>query len=48
MAQLNITLNQEEILSLLKENSGDAFKKRYYSRPFSPLCAFWINLVHFH
>ena len=27
MAQLNITLNQEEILSLLKENSGDAFKK---------------------
>ena len=27
MAQLNITLNQEEILSLLQENSGDAFKK---------------------
>jgi len=27
MAQLNITLNQEEILSLLNENSGDAFKK---------------------
>ncbi len=27
MAQLNITLNQEEILSLLQENSSDAFKK---------------------
>ena len=27
MAQLNITLNQEEILSLLKENNKDAFKK---------------------
>lgn len=27
MAQLNITLNQEEILSLLQENSGDALKK---------------------
>ena len=27
MAQLNITLNQEEILSLLQENSGEAFKK---------------------
>ena len=27
MAQLNITLNQEEILSLLQENSRDAFKK---------------------
>lgn len=27
MAQLNITLNQEEILALLQENSGDAFKK---------------------
>ena len=27
MAQLNNTLNQEEILSLLQENSGDAFKK---------------------
>lgn len=27
MAQLNITLNQEEILQLLANNSGDAFKK---------------------
>ena len=27
MAQLNITLNQEEILQLLSTNSGDAFKK---------------------
>ena len=27
MAQLNITLNQEEILQLLSENSGEAFKK---------------------
>ena len=27
MAQLNNTLNQEEILSLLKENNKDAFKK---------------------
>ena len=27
MAQLNITLNQEEILQLLSENSGDAFKR---------------------
>ena len=28
MAQLNITLkNQEEILSLMKENCGDDFKK---------------------
>lgn len=26
MAQLNITLNQEEILQLLKNNTGDAFK----------------------
>lgn len=27
MAQLNITLNQEEILQLLGENRGDAFRK---------------------
>ena len=27
MAQLNITLNQEEILQLLSENSGDCFKR---------------------
>ncbi len=27
MAQLNITLNQEEILQLISENSGEAFKK---------------------
>ena len=27
MAQLNITLNQEEILQLLSNNSGEAFKK---------------------
>lgn len=27
MAQLNITLNQEEILSLLNDNCGEAFKK---------------------
>ena len=27
MAQLNITLNQEEILTLLQEDSGNAFKK---------------------
>lgn len=27
MAQLNITLNQEEILSLLNQDSGEAFKK---------------------
>ena len=27
MAQLNITLNQEEILQLLSENSGECFKK---------------------
>ena len=27
MAQLNIKLNQEEILSFLQENSGEAFKK---------------------
>ena len=27
MAQLNITLNQEEILQLLSQNSGDAFRK---------------------
>ena len=27
MAQLNITLNQKEILQLLSENSGEAFKK---------------------
>ena len=27
MAQLNITLNQEEILQLLSQNSGEAFKK---------------------
>ena len=26
MAQLNITLNQEEILQLLSENPGDAFR----------------------
>ena len=27
MAQLNITLNQDEILLLLAKNSGEAFKK---------------------
>ena len=27
MAQLNITLNQEEILQMLSQNSGDAFRK---------------------
>ena len=27
MAQLNITLNQDEILQLLSENSGECFKK---------------------
>lgn len=27
MAQLNVTLNQEEILQLLSQNSGDAFRK---------------------
>ena len=27
MAQLNVTLNQEEILSLLQDNSGEAFRK---------------------
>ncbi len=31
MAQLNITLNQDEILELLAKNSGEAFKKCYYS-----------------
>ena len=30
MDQLNITLNQEEILHLLSNNSGDAFKKNCF------------------
>ena len=32
MAQLNITLNQDEILQLLSDNHDEALRKRYHSR----------------
>ena len=45
MAQLNITLNQQEILQLLSENSNEAFKTLLQEKKRAPLPRKTIRLI---